>query len=49
MSGHSHAKKILHKKQFTDAKRGQIFSKLARAISVAAKENNNPEDRKSVV
>jgi len=43
MSGHSHAKKILHKKQFTDAKRGQIFSKLARAISVAAKENNNPE------
>ncbi len=43
MSGHSHAKKIKHQKEITDAKRGQIFSKLARAISVAAKENGNPE------
>ncbi len=38
MSGHSHAKTILHKKQITDAKRGKIFSKLAREISVAARE-----------
>jgi YebC/PmpR family DNA-binding regulatory protein len=38
MSGHSHAKTILHKKQITDAKRGKIFSKLAREISVAVKE-----------
>lgn len=38
MSGHSHAKTILHKKQITDAKRGKIFSKLARLISVAARE-----------
>lgn len=43
MSGHSHSKKIKHAKELTDAKRGQIFSKLARAISVAAKENGNPE------
>jgi YebC/PmpR family DNA-binding regulatory protein len=44
MSGHSHAKTILHKKQITDAKRGQIFSKLSRQISVAAREKgDNPE------
>ncbi|HJN62355.1 MAG TPA: YebC/PmpR family DNA-binding transcriptional regulator [Candidatus Parcubacteria bacterium] len=38
MSGHSHAKKIFGKKQITDAKRGKIFSKFSRQISVAAKE-----------
>ncbi len=38
MSGHSHAKTILHKKQITDAKRGKTFSKMARVLSVAAKE-----------
>jgi len=44
MSGHSHAKTILHKKQITDAKRGKIFSKLAREISVAAREKGgDPE------
>lgn len=43
MSGHSHARTILHKKQITDAKRGKIFSKLARVISVAVKEGDNPE------
>ncbi|MCK4473837.1 YebC/PmpR family DNA-binding transcriptional regulator [Candidatus Parcubacteria bacterium] len=44
MSGHSHAKTILHKKQITDQKRGKIFSKLARQILVAAKEKGgNPE------
>ena len=44
MSGHSHAKTILHKKQITDAKRGKIFSKLAREISVATREKGeDPE------
>lgn len=44
MSGHSHAKTILHKKTITDAKRGKIFSKLAREISVAAREKGeDPE------
>ena len=38
MSGHSHFSKIKHKKAITDAKRGKIFSKLAREISVAARE-----------
>jgi len=44
MSGHSHAKKIKHQKAITDQKRGQIFSKMARVISVAVKEGGpNPE------
>lgn len=44
MSGHSHAKKIKHQKAITDQKRGQIFSKMARVISIAAKEGGpNPE------
>lgn len=44
MSGHSHFATIKHKKEATDKKRGQIFSKLARLISVAVKERGiNPE------
>lgn len=44
MSGHSHAKTIKHQKELTDQKRGQIFSKMARVISVAVKEGGpNPE------
>jgi len=44
MSGHSHAKKIKHQKAITDQKRGQIFSKMSRVISVAVKEGgSNPE------
>ena len=44
MSGHSHAKTIRHQKNITDQKRGQMFSKMARVISVAVKEGGpNPE------
>ncbi len=44
MSGHSHARTIKHQKTITDQKRGQIFSKTARVISVAVKEGGpNPE------
>jgi YebC/PmpR family DNA-binding regulatory protein len=44
MSGHSHWATIKHKKGNTDAKRGKIFSKLSRLISVAAKEKGgDPE------
>ena len=42
MSGHSHAKKIRREKEITDQKRGQVFSKLLREISVAAKEGGDP-------
>ena len=38
MSGHSKWSSIKHRKGAADAKRGQLFSKLSRAIIVAAKE-----------
>ena len=38
MSGHSKWSSIKHKKGAADAKRGQLFSKLSRAIIMAAKE-----------
>ena len=38
MSGHSKWSSIKHKKGAANAKRGQLFSKLSRAIIVAAKE-----------
>ena len=38
MSGHSKWASIKHKKAVVDARRGQHFTKLARAISVAARE-----------
>ena len=37
MSGHSKWSTIKHKKAATDKKRGIMFSKLSRAIIVAAK------------
>src|SRR5205814_284080 len=38
MSGHSEWSSIKHKKGAADKKRGQLFSKLARALIVAARE-----------
>jgi YebC/PmpR family DNA-binding regulatory protein len=44
MSGHSKWASIKHKKAATDARRGQLFTKLARAISIAAREGGgDPE------
>ncbi len=43
MAGHSHWKQIQHKKGTADQKRGQIFSKLLQAISIAAKADPNPQ------
>jgi len=37
MSGHSHWSGIKHKKAAVDAKRGKMWSKVARMIIVAAK------------
>src|SRR6476661_6102757 len=37
MSGHSHWATIKHKKGATDAKRGRLWSKLSRAIIIAAR------------
>lgn len=38
MSGHSHFKTIKAQKEVADAKKGQIFSKLGRLITIASKE-----------
>lgn len=44
MAGHSHWANIAHKKGAADAKRGKLFSKLARAIIVAARNGGgDPE------
>src|SRR5947208_13912277 len=37
MAGHSHAKNIMRHKSVVDAKRGKLFSKLSRAIIIAAR------------
>ena len=44
MAGHSKWAQIKHKKAATDAKRGQLFTKLARAITVAAREGGGDPD-----
>ena len=44
MSGHSKWASIKHKKGATDAKRGKLFTKLARAITVAAREGGGDPD-----
>jgi len=44
MSGHSKWATIKHKKEMTDNRRGQLFTKLAREIQVAAREGaGDPE------
>lgn len=45
MSGHSHWATIKHKKGAVDAKRGKIFTKIIREITVAAREGGG--DQKS--
>ena len=44
MSGHSKWSSIKHKKGAADAKRGKLFSKLARAIIVAARDGGPDPD-----
>ncbi|MFN2351485.1 MAG: YebC/PmpR family DNA-binding transcriptional regulator, partial [Kiritimatiellia bacterium] len=44
MSGHSKWKTIQHKKGAADAKRGQIFSRLSKELTMAARTGGgNPE------
>jgi len=42
MSGHSHFATIKRKKEAEDQKRGKVFSKLGRIISIAAKDGGDP-------
>ena len=44
MSGHSKWSSIKHKKGAADAKRGKLFTKLARAITVAARDGGGNVD-----
>src|SRR3954451_16004290 len=44
MAGHSKWAGIKHKKAIVDARRGKLFTKLTRAITVAAKEGGGEPD-----
>src|SRR3989338_5741756 len=48
MSGHSKWSTIKHKKALTDKKKGQIFSKLSRLITLAAKKGIDPKSNPSL-
>ena len=44
MAGHSKWKNIQHRKGAQDARRGKIFTKIAKLITIAAKESGgDPE------
>jgi YebC/PmpR family DNA-binding regulatory protein len=49
MSGHSKWAGIKHKKAAVDAKRGKLFGKLARAITVAAREGGGDPDHNATL
>ena len=54
MSGHSKWASIKHKKAATDSKRGKVFTRLIREISMAAKAgggdpDKNPRLRKAIL
>jgi len=42
MSGHSKWSKIKHQKKTTDARKGKIFSKMAKMIAIAARKGGDP-------
>ena len=44
MAGHSHWSKIKRAKGANDAKRGKIWSKVAKKIMIAAKNGGDPRD-----
>ena len=54
MAGHSQFKNIMHRKGAQDAKRGKVFTKIIREITVAVKEggsdqNSNPRLRSALI
>lgn len=48
MSGHSKWSKIKHQKAVTDVKKGKIFSKISRLITIAAKRGGDPSSNPSL-
>lgn len=49
MSGHSKWSQIKHKKAATDAKKGQIYGKLARMITISAREKGSDPNANPVL
>jgi YebC/PmpR family DNA-binding regulatory protein len=43
MGGHSHWAGIKHKKALTDAKKGKVYTKIIREITIAAKSGGDPD------
>src|SRR6266849_6052241 len=48
MAGHSHWSKIKRAKGANDAKRGKVWSKIARKIIIAARSGGDPRDNLSL-
>jgi len=48
MSGHSKWSSIKHKKGITDQKRGQMFSKLSKNITLAARNGTDPKSNSTL-
>ena len=48
MAGHSHWAKIKRAKGANDAKRGKVWSKIARKIIIAARGGGDPRDNLSL-
>jgi transcriptional/translational regulatory protein YebC/TACO1 len=48
MAGHSHWSKIKRAKGANDAKRGKVWSKIARKIIIAANGGGDPRDNRSL-
>ena len=49
MSGHSKWSQIKHKKALTDAKKGKLFSKFARQITIAAKQKGGDPEKNTTL
>jgi len=48
MSGHSRWSQIKHKKSLTDQKRGQVFSRISKNITLAARKGADPKSNVSL-
>ena len=48
MSGHSHWQTIRRKKEANDAKRGAVFTKIAREIAIAVREGGGGDPETNI-
>jgi len=49
MAGHSKWANIKHKKAIVDAKRGKVFTKMSKLITIAVKESNGDPNSPKVI